>query len=61
MSSSFLTRNGFFVCWQTKNSGECRIFNQSKKAIDVLFSKIKQEQPSAEKYRIKNGVMKKIA
>ena len=59
--SAFYFPDGFFVCWQTKYAGECRVFNQNRRAIDELYANLKKTINNVEKYQSKNGELKKIA
>lgn len=61
MNRSFYFPDGFFVCWQTKHAGECRVFNQNRRAIDELYANLKMNMANVEKYQSKNGEIIKIA
>ena len=60
MTSSFWSRNGFFVCFYNKQ-GEClKIFNQNKRLALELYVRLKFRQ-DAELYELKDGRLSQIA
>ena len=56
----FSLSNGFFVCWEDKFAGECRVFNQNKRDAQMLFANLKRDR-QVELFECKNGQLKKIA